>query len=171
MIKENDTLKTVTALLGVGVVGFLGYKYFADKSEQEAIAAKLRGVITDANASGKSILPTVKDVVKDLKNNPKNQTYTVGEYKQMADSLYQYILKSNGIGIVNIFREMKTNQDLKLLNIYFAVKVYKVDDWYSEFKVNTWNLAQFMSSDLVNSTTRNTVSKILKDKGITYKIW
>lgn len=170
-MRENDTLKTVTALLGVAVVGFGTYKYFANRSEQEAIKSKLAGVITDANASGKSILPTVKDVVKDLKNTPSNQTYTVGEYKQMADSLYQYIINGNGIGIVNIFKQMKTNQDLKLLNIYFAVKVYKVDDWYSEFKVNTWNLAQFMSSDLVSSTTRSVLSRLFKEKGLTYKIW
>jgi hypothetical protein len=171
MTRENDTLKTVTALLGVGVVGFLGYKYFADKSEQETIKSKLQGVIIDANNSGKSILPTVKDVVKDLKTNPASQTYTVGEYKQMADSLYQYIITGNGGGIIKIFGQMKTNQDVKLLNIYFAVRVYKQDDWYGEFKVNTWNLAQFMSSDLVSGTVRGLLTKLFKQKNITYKIW
>ncbi len=170
-MRENDTLKTVTALLGVAVVGFGTYKYFANRSEQEAIKSKLQGVIIDANNSGKSILPTVKDVVKDLKTNPKNQTYTVGEYKQMADSLYQYIITGNGGGIIKIFGQMKTNQDVKLLNIYFAVRVYKQDDWYGEFKVNTWNLAQFMSSDLVSGTVRGLLTKLFKQKGITYKIW
>ncbi len=171
MKDNNDTLKTVTALVGVGGLFFLGYKYLARESEKETINAKLQGVITDANASGKSILPTVKDVVKDLKKNPSKQTYTVAEYKQMGDSLYQYILQDNTGGIVRIFGNMKTNEDLKLLNIYFGVKVYKKDDWYSEFQIKTWNLAQFMSSDLVSSKTRIEVNKVLKINKVTYKIF
>lgn len=170
-MRENDTLKTVTALLGVGVVGFLGYKYFDNKSKEEEMNAKLKGIITDANASGKSVLPTVKDVVKDLKNNPQNQTFTAGEYKQLADSLYNYLINKNQAGILRIFGYMKTNQDVKLLNIYFGVKVYKQDEWHESFKVNTWNLSQFMSSDLVMYQTRNAISKVFKQRKITYIIW
>ncbi|RTK97615.1 MAG: hypothetical protein EKK64_01000 [Neisseriaceae bacterium] len=170
-MRENDTLKTVTALLGVGVVGFLGWKYFDRKAEEEEMNAKLKGVITDANASGKSVLPTVKDVVKDLKTNPKNQTFSVAEYKQLADSLYQYLITKNQAGILRIFGYMKTNQDVKLLSIYFGVKVYKQDEWHESFKVNTWNLSQFMSSDLVMYQTRNAISKVFKQRKITYTIW
>lgn len=171
MTRENDTLKTVTALFGVGVVGFLGWKYFDRKSQEEEINAKLKSVITDANASGKSVLPTVKDVVKDLKTNPQNQTFTAGEYKQLANSLYNYLINKNQAGILRIFGYMKTNQDVKLLNIYFGVKVYKQDDWDESFKVNTWNLSQFMSSNLVMYQTRNAISQILKKKKITYKMF
>ncbi len=170
-MRENDTLKTVTALLGVGVVGFLGYKYFDNKAKEEEMNAKLKGIITDANASGKSVLPTVKDVVKDLKTNPQNQTFTAGEYKQLADSLYNYLINKNQAGILRIFGYMKTNQDVKLLNIYFGVKVYKQDEWHESFKVNTWNLSQFMSSDLVMYQTRNAISKVFKQRKITYTIW
>lgn len=171
MTRENDTLKTVTALFGVGVVGFLGWKYFDRKSQEEEINAKLNSVITDANASGKSVLPTVKDVVKDLKTNPKNQTYTVGEYKQLADSLYQYLINKNQLGILRIFGYMNTNEDLKLLSIYFGVRTYKVDDITEEFQVNVWNLSQFMSSKLVMYQTKNAISQILKKKKITYKMF
>lgn len=171
MREGNDTIKLVGGLIVGGGLIYLGKRYLDRQAEQATISSKLQTIITDANASGNALKPAVKDVVKDLKTNPKNQSYSVGEYKLMADSLFNYLVNRNYNGIITMFSNMKTNEDLKLLNIYFAVKVYKQDDWNESFQIHTWNLSQFMSSELVPAIVRSKVNEILKKKNITYKIF
>lgn len=168
MFNPNDTIKSVALLGGVGIVGYLGYKYYQRKEQEETIASKLKTIIIDANASGKSVLPAVKEVVKDIKADPKLQSYSVSEYKAIANSLYNYMLAHNSAGVIKMFSYMNTNVDMRLLNIYFGVKTYKIDN-FGKFEVMVWNLSQFYSK-LVLPDTQKKIDKILKDKGINYKI-
>lgn len=171
MQEGNDTLKTITALFGVGVVGFLGWKYYDRKAQEETINAKLKTIVTDANDSGKNVLSTVQDVVKEIKANPKLQTYTASEYKNLASKLYSALINGDGVQQLQVFKELKTNVDLKLLNIYFAVKVYKDENSFTgHFEVHDYNLTQFMNN-VSNSTTRAAIKKYLKAANITYQLF
>lgn len=166
----NDTLKTVAALAGIGVVGYLGYRYFDRKETEATIEAEKQIVKSDSINSAKTVMPTIEEVKKILQKNPSAKSYTNAEYQNFASSLYENFKNNNLAGLLTVFNKMKTNADLMLLTIYYAVKVFKVDDTFSTYKVNTYNLSQSINN-LTNNTFKNQLSKLFASKKITYNLF
>ena len=170
-MQENDTLKTVAAIGGIGVVGFFIYKYYDRKATEETIRAKVKTLVTDANTSGKNVLSTVQQVAQEIKANPKLQSYNVSEYKNLASKLYNAFITEDGTQQLEVFKQLKTNVDLKLLNIYFAVRMYKDENVFTgKYEVEDLNLAQFMGK-VTTAFIRQKVKEILKSKNITYQLF
>ena len=171
MKEGNDTLKTVAAIGGIGVVGFFLWKYYDRLETEETIKAKVKTLITDANTSGKNVLSTVQQVANEIKANPKLQTYTANEYKNLATKLYNALISEDGTQQLEVFKALVTNVDLKLLNIYFAVRMYKDTNAFTgKYEVEDLNLSQFMNK-VSTQYIRDTVKKIFAAKKITYQLF
>ena len=169
MKDSNDTLKTVAALAAIGVVGFLGVKYYARKEDEETIKAQQAIAKSDAINSAQTLAPALEAVKKLIQSNPKLKTFTDAEYKNFASSLYEHFKNKNLAGLVTVFSKMKTNVDLMLLSIFYAVKVFKVDEW-GTFEIKTYNLSQSINN-LTNDTFRNQLEKLFKQKNITFNLF
>jgi len=171
MKEGNDTLKTVAAIGGIGVVGFFLYKYYDRKEQEETIKSKVKSLIIDANTSGKNVLSTVQQVAEEIKANPKLQSYDVSEYKNLASKLYNALLNDDARQQIQVFAALKTNVDLKLLNIYFGTRTYKEENKITGFfSIEVLNLSQFMNKVSTN-TIRQAIKKILAAKKITYQLF
>ncbi len=166
----NDTLKTVGALAGIGVIGYLGYRYFDRKETEATIEAQKQIVKSDSINSANTVMPTIDEVKKILQANPSAKSYTNAEYQNMASSLYENFKNNNLAGLLTVFNKMKTNADLMLLTIYYAVKVFKVDDTFSSYKINTYNLGQSIVN-LTNNTFQNQLQKLFASKKIRFNLF
>jgi hypothetical protein len=166
----NDTLKSVAALAGISIVGYLGYRYFDRKETEATIEANKQIVKSDSINSAKTVMPTIDEVKKILQANPSAKSYTNAEYKNFASSLYENFKNNNLAGLVTVFNKMKTNADLMLLNIFYAVKVFKSDDTFGSFKINTYNLSQSINN-LTNETFKTQLSRLFASKKITYNLF
>lgn len=166
----NDTLKTVGGLAVVGTVFYFGYKYYNRKAEEETIKAQQEIVKSDSINSAKTVMPTIDEVKKILAKNPGAKTYTNAEYRNFASSLYEYFKNGNLAGLVTVFGKMKTNADLMLLSIYYAVKVFKSDDTFGSFSIKTYNLSQSINN-LTNDTFRKQLQRLFESKKITYNLF
>lgn len=169
-MSTNDTLKTVGGLAVVGTVFYFGYKYFDRKAQEETIKAQQEIIKSDSINSAKTVMPTIDEVKKILAKNPGAKTYTNAEYKNFASSLYEYFKNKNFAGLVTVFGKMKTNADLMLLSIYYAVKVFKFDDTFDTFSIKTYNLSQSINN-LTNDTFRKQLQKLFESKKITYNLF
>lgn len=167
---SNDTLKTVAALAGIGVVGYLGYRYFDRKETEATIEAEKQIVKSDSINSAKTVMPTIDKVKKILQANPSAKTYTNAEYQNFASSLYENFKNNNLAGLLTVFNKMKTNADLMLLTIYYAVKVFKYDEVFGSYKINIYNLSQSINN-LTNNTFKNQLSRLFASKKITYNLF
>ena len=170
MKEENNTLKLIGGLGVLGGVIFLGWNYYKRKGEEETIKAQQAITKSDSVNSAKTISPTI-DSVKDLiKKDPTSKTYTTAEYKNMASSLYEYFKNKNYAGLISTFSRMKTNTDLMLLYIYYAVKVFKFDDWDQSFSIKSYNLGQSINN-LTTPDFQIQLKKLLESKKITYQLF
>jgi len=99
----NDTLKTIATIGGVGVVAYIGYKYFDRQKELETIKSQTAIVKSETINAAKDINPLIKKVSEEIKKNPKSQTYSIAEYKSFASSLFEYFKNKNIAGLITIF--------------------------------------------------------------------
>lgn len=167
---ESNTLKTVAGLGVLGGVMFLGYKYYSRKSEEETIKAQQAITKSDSINSANTVIPTIEEVKNILAKNPAAKSYTNAEYKNFASSLYEYFKNGNLAGLVTVFGKMKTNADVMLLNIYYAVKVFKTNDIVNGFSIKSYNLSQSINN-LTNDTFRIQLQKLFASKKITYNLF
>ena len=170
MREENNTLKLIGGLGILGGVIFFGYKYYKRKSEEETIKAQQAITKSDSINSANTITPTIDEVQAILKKDPKSRTYTSAEYKNMAASLYEYFKTKNMAGLISTFSKMKTNTDLMLLYIYYAVKVFKFDDWDQAFSIKSYNLGQTINN-LTSPDFQIQLKKLFNQKNITYQLF
>ena len=169
MKEGNDTLKTIATIGGVGVVAYIGYKYFDRQKELETIKSQTAIVKSETINAAKDINPLIKKVSEEIKKNPKSQSYSIAEYKSFASSLFEYFKNKNIAGLITIFDKVKTNTDLMLLIIYYGVRVFKEDNFYSEFKINSYNLSQSIANLAPQNFALN-LNIMFKKKGITYQL-
>lgn len=170
MKEENSTLKLVAGIGVIGGVIFLGYRYFKRIEDEERIKAETQIIKADTIKSGETIKPTINEVNKLISQNPKSQTYTKAEYKNFAQSLYEYFKGNQYPQIISLFKKMKTNTDLMLLSIYYGVKVFKSEDIFGNFKINSYNLGQSINN-LTNDIVKKQLSKNFENEKITFNLY
>lgn len=170
MKEENNTLKLIGGIGILGGVIFLGWNFYKRKSEEETIKAQQAITKSDSVNSAKTIEPTIDEVKDLLKKDPKSKTYTTAEYKNMAASLYEYFKNKNYAGLISTFSKVKTNTDLMLLYIYYAVKVFKFDDWDQSFSIKSYNLGQSINN-LTTADFQIHLKKLFSAKKITYQLF
>ena len=88
----------------------------------------------------------------------------------MAASLYEYFKNKNYAGLISTFSKVKTNTDLMLLYIYYAVKVFKFDDWDQSFSIKSYNLGQSINN-LTTADFQIHLKKLFSAKKITYQLF
>jgi hypothetical protein len=168
MKEQNNTLKLIAGIGALGGVIFLGYNYYKRKSDLETIKSLQVITKSDSINSAKPLVTVIDEVKELLKKDPKSKSYTTAEYKNMADSLYAYFTNRNYSGLVSTFEKMKTNTDLMLLSIYYAVRVFKFDA--GNFAIKSYNLGQSINN-MTTPDFRMQLQKILKNKNITYQLF
>lgn len=172
-MKDDKTITTIKIIGGIGVLGVGTYflkRYLDNKAENEIIQAEQKKNLTNAVKGSKSLLPIIIDVNKELKNNPKLQSFTKSEYLNFADNIYNSIKKENYNSFLDTFKNLKTNTDLKLLNIYFGIKVYKRDNIFQSYELSPLNLSQSISK-FVPGYIQKKLTDLLNSKKITYKLF
>lgn len=170
MREENNTLKTISALAGIGVLGFVAYEYFDRKKTEETINAQTAIIKSDAINSSTNVTPLIEAVKKLIAANPKAKTYSDSEYKNFASSLYENFKSKNLAGLVTVFGKLKTNVDVLIVAIYYGVKVFKYEDIVGNFEINTYNLSQSINN-LTNDIFRTQLERLFKSRGITYNLF
>lgn len=167
---NNDTLKTVGGLAAIGTIFYFGYKYYSNREKEETIKAQTAIVKSDAINSSKDVNPLIDSVKKLIAQNPKLKTYSDTEYRNFASSLYEYFKNRNLTGLVSVFNKLKTNVDVMLVTIYYAIKVFKTDNAFGDFEIHTYNLSQSINN-LTNNIFRQQLEKLFAQKKITYKLF
>ena len=169
-MKDNETIKIVGVAVGVGGLIYLGKRYYDNLKDLETQKAQQQANLLKAVTSGKAIEPTVKEVKAEIEKNKSAQSFTKSEYLNFANKIYNNINSQNMVGIVDTFAKLKTNTDLKLLSIYFGVKVFKSDAIYEEYKLQPLNLSQAITM-LTPQSFQMKLKALLNAKKITYNLF
>lgn len=169
-MKENESIKIIGGIVVVAGGIYLGKRYLDHLKDVEIQKAQQQANLLKAVTSGNAIAPTVNEVKAEIEKNKNAQTFTKSEYLNFANKIYSNINSQNMVGIVDTFAKLKTNTDLKLLSIYFGVKVFKSDAIYEEYKLQPLNLSQAITM-LTPQLFQMKLKALLNAKKITYNLF
>jgi len=155
--------KGVIAVLGMGVIGFVGYKTY------QAINK------TTAEKKDKELASDINDEISKFKKDGLKQSFLNSEYLQDAETIHHAIAVCAGDDYStaeNVLKKMKNNLDVALLIKAFG----KRQDYCFGIPTSEMNLFTYLSKELGSEwlgLTRYRLDRVNSDwkkKGITYKL-
>ncbi len=167
----NNTPALTKNVLAIGIVGGVGYgvyRHFKNKDKKDNL--KATEVLGNIQASQSGSVPSaiVAEIKKDIKKNVKDFTFTIAQYKGMADLLEQAMEKipPDREQILQIFKNCKTRLDVLTITAYFAVRTYQRTPFAD---IEILNLYQWFGKMSYSSNLLNQINLILEKNKINFK--